>query len=255
MKIIKPSVKKIVFYIPEDEQSIEQGIEEAGRNCYKSEDKITSDSADKFIRILRNRGHEAMLEFGFARVHVSADRGLTHELVRHRVASFAQESTRYCNYSKGKFGSEITVVEQPGIDEISEIGMKNPEERSSFLQECWSKVAKLVYPNYGQKGDNFMSMSQKQVWDNAMKLAENHYVVLLEMGVKPEIARSVLPIGLKSDIVVAANLREWRHIFKMRCSSKAHPIIRGIMLECLKKFNEKVPSVYEDLADEYLTSK
>jgi len=109
MKVVKPKVLSITFHHPEG-MTIEQSLERAGRTCYKSEDKITEDSAPKFIRMLRKRGHHAMLEHAVATVIFAADRGLSHELVRHRLASFGQESTRYCNYSKGKFNSEITVV-------------------------------------------------------------------------------------------------------------------------------------------------
>jgi len=211
MKVVKPEVS-VTFYIPEDGQTPEQAIEAAGRTCYKSEDRITEDSAPKFVRMIRERGHHAMLEFGYARARIIADRGLTHELVRHRLCSFAQESTRYCNYGKGKFGSEITVVEQPGLTE-----------------------------------------DQQKVWEGAMKRAEAYYMELLGFGVPPQIARSVLPIGLKSEIVIGANLREWRHIFKMRCDTPAHPIIRGVMLEVLRQFYEKMPSLYEDQAAEFLS--
>jgi len=212
MKIVKPSIE-VTFYLPENGDSTEKSIERAARTCYKSEDKITNVSAPRFVRKLRKRGHHAMLEFGYATAHIIADRGLTHELVRHRLASFAQESTRYCNYSKGKFTSEITVIEQPGI-------VKGTEEHL--------------------------------VWCAAMEDIQEKYMKLLELGVKAEIARSVLPIGLKAEINIGANLREWRHIFKMRCASSAHPIIRGVMLEALEEFVDYMPAIYEDLAEEFL---
>ncbi len=218
MKIVKPSIV-VTFYAPEDGSSPEQAIEAAGRTCYKSEDKITTESAEKFVHMLRDRGHHAMLEFGYATARIIADRGLTHEMVRHRLCSFAQESTRYCNYSKGKFGNEITVVEQPGLEKAVD-------------------------------GDREQYVIRK-AWEDAMISAERFYLGLLESGVKPQIARSVLPIGLKSEIVVGANLREWRHIFRLRCAEAAHPIIRGVMLKALQKFWEKMPTLYEDLAKEF----
>ena len=147
-----------------------------------------------------------------ARMTIIADRGLTHELVRHRLCSFAQESTRYCNYSKGKFDGEITVVEQPGIE----------------------------------------TEEQQKIWHETMWFIEEAYLRLIDRGVKSQIARSVLPIGLKSEINIAANLREWRHIFKMRCDKAAHPILRGIMLEALAVFNKRMPSIYEDQAAQFL---
>lgn len=211
MKIVKPQVV-VTFYRSEDGKTALQAIEEAGRTCYKSEDKITDESAEAFVRMLRKRGHHAMLEFGYAKARIVADRGLTHELVRHRLCSFAQESTRFCNYGKGKFGTEITVVEQPGLEGPA-----------------------------------------LNTWLVAMQVAETAYMTLIEQGVAPQIARSVLPIGLKSEIVISTNLREWRHIFSQRCAKEAHPIIRGVMLVVLRKFVEKMPALYEDLADLFLS--
>jgi len=220
MNIVKPTIE-VTFWVPEAEQveegfyqpSVEESIEKAARTCYKSESKITAGSAEKFVRMVRERGHYAMLEFGWATAKITADRGLTHELVRHRLASFAQESTRYCNYSKGKFQSEITVVEQPGIPS---------------------------------------GTPQRMVWLDAMAAAEKSYLQLIELGVSPQEARSVLPIGLKTEITIGANTREWRHIFEMRCAPAAHPIIRGVMLGALRLFSERMPSLYEDLAEKYL---
>jgi thymidylate synthase (FAD) len=210
MRIIDPSYE-LFFFVPEDGFTAEQMIERVARNCYKSEDKITEESAGKFVRMLRERGHHAMLEFGYAVAHIVADRGLSHELVRHRLASFAQESTRYCNYLKGKFGSEIAVIKQPNLTE-----------------------------------------EQQEMWMEAIAEAERWYMLLIKSGVKAQIARSVLPIGLRAEINIGANLREWRHIFRMRCAKAAHPIIRGIMLGILGDFNERMPAIYEDLAEEFL---
>jgi len=209
MQIVNPSVE-VTFFEAEDGKTPEQCIEAAGRTCYKSEDRITEESADKFVRMICDLGHHAMLEFGYATARIIADRGLTHELVRHRLASFAQESTRYCNYGKGKFGGEITVIRQPGIPEV-----------------------------------------HQGVWESMMERAEKDYLALLSFGVKSEHARSVLPIGLKSEIVIGANLREWRHLFKMRCDTPAHPIIRGVMLQVLQKFYEKMPALYEDQYEQF----
>lgn len=214
MKIVTPSIE-ITFFVPESGESIEQTIEKAGRTCYKSEDKITDDSSEKFVNMLRERGHDAMLEFGYAMARIVADRGCSHELVRHRPPSYAQESTRYCNYGKGKFNKEITILDQPEMP----IGPA------------------LI------------------VWENASRQAEQHYMTLLDYGVKPEIARSILPIGLKTEIVISTNMREWRHIFELRCSKAAHPTIRNIMLEALNVFYKKVPSLFSDLAEKYLESR
>jgi thymidylate synthase (FAD) len=211
MKLIKPEVKEVVFHIPEG-YTVEQWIEKAGRTCYKSEDKITENSAPRFIRMLRKRGHHAMLEHAIISAVIIGDRGLTHELVRHRLASFAQESTRYCNYSKGKFHAEITVIDYP-----------------------WKK--KTSANKYRQ----------------GIEAIERLYMELLEDGEPPELARAVLPISLKAEIVITANLREWSHIFNMRCDTPAHPIIKGTALEVLKTLNNRLPSMYEDQSERFLT--
>jgi len=212
MNVIEPRVE-VLFFKAENGMSPEECIEAAGRTCYQSTHRVEAGSAPGFVRMVRRRGHHAMLEFGYAMARITADRGLTHELVRHRLASYAQESTRYCNYGKDKFGSEITVIKQHGIDEGTD---------------------------------------EYNAWREAMSNAEKSYLALLGLGVKPEHARSVLPIGLKSEIVISANLREWRHIFKMRCDSHAHPIIRGIMLTVFRQFYERIPSLYEDQAEMFI---
>jgi len=207
MKIVEPSIE-VTFYAPEDGKTPEESIEVAARTCYKSEDKITDVSAERLIRLLLKRGHHAMLEFGYATAKIVGDRGLTHELVRHRLASFAQESTRYCNYGEGKFGSEITIIEIPGITDPSQ--------------------ALLDY------------------YHESCAIAEERYFGMIAHGAKPEIARMVLPIGLKAEITIGANLREWRHIFEMRCERHAHPIIRGVMTQALQQFADKMPTLYSD---------
>ena len=194
----------------------DQWLEKAGRTCYKSEDKITEDSSKRFVRMLRDRGHHAMLEHCVASAIISADRGLTHELVRHRLASFAQESTRYCNYSKGKFNGEITVIKYPWVGTEEEI------------------------------------IEAERVHKYASRAAEKYYNTLLKLGQPPQLARAVLPISLKSEIVITANLREWMHIFTMRCDTPAHPIIRSCALRILNEMKDNMPSVYELLAEKYL---
>lgn len=181
-------------------------IEKCGRICYKSEEKITTDSAKSFVKMLIERGHEAMIEHYSFTVKFIVDRGVSHELVRHRVASFAQESTRYCNYSKDKFGGEITFV-QP-----------------IFYEGCES---------YNE-------------WHYAMQVAENMYFALLENST-PQEARTVLPNSLKTEIVITANLREWRHILKLRTSKEAHPQMREVMIPLLYQLKTLIPVVFDDI--------
>lgn len=194
-------------------------IEKAARTCYKSEDKITEDSAEKLVRSLLKRGHMAMIEFGgVATVKFVSNRGFTHEMVRHRLCSFAQESTRYCNYGKGKFRGRITVCNP---DEALFMREPDAEKRARWrakLLASWTK-------------------------------AEVGYLELVEDGCPAEIAREVLPIGTKAEIVVSANVREWRHIFEQRSSHLAHPRMRELMIPLLMDFAERMPVIFDDLAE------
>lgn len=202
LKIVQPEVE-VFFHYPHEQIPIEQFLECVGRTCYKSEDKITKGSAKKFISMLYERGHHAMLEHCVASCKFVCDRGVSHELVRHRLASFAQESTRYCNYGKDKFGNEISVIEPPGLDSI-----------------------------------------QKDIWKTSCLEAERCYLNLIKLGTPAQIARSVLPTCLKTEIWTTTNLREWMHIFKLRCSNKAHPQIRELMLQAQEIFAKKIPSMF-----------
>lgn len=203
MKIIKASAE-IIAFTPMLEQIIELG----GRTCYKSEDKITEDSASAFIEKIKNFKHESVLEHGSITVRFIVDRGVSHELVRHRLASFSQESTRYCNYGKDKFGNEITVIEP-----------------------CfWESPS----PPWGQ-------------WRYAMERCETVYFELLKQGATPQEARSVLPNSLKTEVVMTANPREWRHIFTVRCHRDAHPQMREVMLPLRGQFADRWPALFGDL--------
>jgi len=199
MKIIEQSYA--ILSISENPLEL---IEQAGRICYKSEDKITSDSAEKFVKMLRDKGHHAMLEFGDITVKFITNRGVTHELVRHRLSSFAQESTRYVRY----------------------------DWDMEFIRPVW--------------WDNWGSLSKSE-WTACCRHSEVSYAALLKIGSRPEQAREVLPNSLKTEIVVKANIREWRHILKLRTSKKAHPQIRGLMLPLLAELQERVPVVFDDI--------
>lgn len=208
MRMIEAEVLSLIVHSP-GPYSPEVGLENVGRTCYKSEDKITEDLADKFVRMLRDRGHHAMLEHCLISAVVRVDRGVTHEWVRHRLASYAQESTRYCNYGKGKFGSEITVVEYP---------WKNPESH--------------------------------EIHKRAAEAAERFYMELLDAGEPPELARAVLPISVKTDLVISANAREWMHIFKMRTDSHAHPMIRSITKQIAQTLSKQHPALFAAVEQE-----
>ena len=212
MKIVKAQAEILRPAMTQEAvDAIYRNIEAAGRTCYKSEDKITPESAKKFVRALIKRGHEAMIEHASMTVRFTVDRGVSHELVRHRIASFAQESSRYCNYSQDKFGNEITVVKPCFWEEDS--------------------------PTY-------------QIWKAAMERAEDSYFVLLAQGATPEEARAVLPNSLKTELVVTANMREWRNIFKLRAAGttgKPHPQMVEVMLPLLKTCQELMPELFDDI--------
>ncbi len=187
-----------------DRYKILRGLELAGRTAYKSEDKITEGSASKFITNIIKRGHESVIEHFSISVCFITDRGVTHELVRHRLCAYTQESTRYCNYA----GKQMQFIKPEFWDDDTE------------SQELWLK---------------------------AMTEAENFYNKLIEMGDSPQEARTVLPNSLKTEIVCTANLREWRHILKLRTSSTAHPQMRALMQPLLNELKNKLPEIFEDI--------
>ena len=213
MKIVQPSVTLIN---PPSRDDLYKQIERAGRVCYKSEDKITEDSAEKFIRGLIKRGHEAVIEHGSITALFVCDRGVSHELVRHRIASYCQESTRYCNYSKDAFGNEITVIQPSQLE---------------------------------RPADDKPEATDWDVWEYSCEQAEQAYFDLLRRGCTPQEARAVLPTCLKTEIMVTMNPREWRHFFKLRCSSAAHPDMRHVALIAQDMFVENWPALFEDLVN------
>ena len=205
-----------------------QRIEIAGRTCYKSEDKISPDgeSAKRFVKMIIDNGHEAMLEHSSLSVKFICSRGVSHEIVRHRLFSFAQESTRYCNYSKGKFGGECTFIVPPD-------------------QEWSVNTAEYEYGDSEEFG--FVDDDTRGLWYDALLIAEIDYMSLLRAGWTPQEARDVLPNALKTEIVVTGNYREWRHFFKLRCDEKAHPHIRLLAKDLLEDLRYRIPVVFDDL--------
>lgn len=211
MNIIKPSIEIIDM---DDYEKITRKIEKIGRVCYKSEGKISDESAERFIRNLIKSGHESVIEHESVTVRMICDRGITHEIVRHRIASYSQESTRYCNYMGDKFGNEITVIDVAG-------GFEYDLENDTDLKKY-------------------------EAWMRAMENAEKSYFEMLELGATPQEARSVLPNSLKTEIVMTMNLRAWRNFFRLRCDSHAHPQMREVANIALKVFKEKLPIFFCD---------
>lgn len=217
MKIVKPSFHLIT---PINGREILKTLEEVGRTCYKSEDKITEDSCNKFVQGIIDRGHEAVIEHDNITVKLTNDRGVSHEEVRHRIASYAQESTRYCNYFRDKFGNEITYIDIKG-------GMELDPKVSKLDTETQAKI-------YDE-------------WVKACADAEDHYNRMIELGATPQIARSVLNNSTKTEICITMNLREWRHFFKLRTSPAAHPQMREIAIPLLMEFKRLIPVIFDDI--------
>jgi thymidylate synthase (FAD) len=200
MIIVKPSAT-LLSITPNAAELIER----AGRVCYKSEDKIGPGTAKKFIDGLKTREHYSVIEHASASILFVCDRGVSHEIVRHRIASFSQSSTRYCCFAKEKFGHEITVIEPP----------------------------------FGEDpGD------ARNEWLRAMEHVEIAYMNMIELDISPQIARSVLPNSLKTEIVMTANFREWLHFFKMRTSPQAHPQMREVALMAQEILKKECPEVF-----------
>lgn len=215
MKIIEQSHK--IISLPEN---LLETLELAGRTCYKSEDKITKESAPKFVAMLRDRKHHAMIEFGDIIVKFITNRGVTHEIVRHRMCSFAQESTRYVRYAGNM----------------------------EFIRPVWCSDA--VLGEWGPGPWKKRIKADEKAWLKSIFRTENAYIDLLNLEWRPEQAREVLPNSLKTEIVVKANIREWRHIFLLRCSKAAHPQMRALMLPLLAELKEKLPIVFDDIKGE-----
>jgi thymidylate synthase (FAD) len=203
VRIIEPLVEVDYF----DADQVMRTIERKGRVAYKSEDHITSASAYKFVRSLIERGHESVIEHVSLGVKITTDRGVTHEIVRHRLGSYTQESTRYCNYAK------------------------NGEGEVTFIRPFFFLEGSVEYNE----------------WLRACMTAEDVYVKLIRLGVSPQQARSVLPNSLKTEIEITYNLREWRHFFKLRCHKTAHPQMQQIAIPLLQFFKMMLPEVFIDI--------
>lgn len=210
MYLIRPSFEILTKI---DRTEILKSIEKYGRTCYKSESKITDESASKFVKSIIERGHLSVIEHASVTVKIICDRGVSHELVRHRLASYSQESTRYVNYNnKG-----LTFIIPP-------LSIIEPGEYNS---DCLGNDSLI---------DSY--------WYIAMSNTEIIYNKLIELGQKPEEARSVLPNSTKTEIIMTANLREWLHVFKMRCDTAAHPQMREIMIPLHDEFKKLLPEIF-----------
>ena len=217
MRLIDQSVEILTEL---DTAKIMQSIELYGRTCYKSEGRITDGSANAFVSRIIASGHESVIEHISLSARFITNRGVTHELVRHRIGSYSQESTRYCNY---------------GSEDIT------------YIIPVWLHIEPGIYDCDNGVGDLICA---ERVWMEAMLESEVNYNTLINLGWKPQQAREVLPNSLKTDIVVTFNLREWRHFFKLRTSKAAHPQMRAIALDLLRQMKVKLPIIFNDIRED-----
>lgn len=209
MLIAKQSHQIEPAITPADALAIIRKIESAARTCYKSEpaSEGNQDASRAFVRkLVQVLKHESVMEHASITVRFICDRGVSHELVRHRLAAYSQESTRYCNYAGYKFGGHITLIHPAGL---------TPNQR--FRREC-------LYLEI-----------------------QNIYNIEVGEGVSPQIARGILPNALKTEIVMTANIREWRHVFRMRAKPPAHPQMVELMAPLLKELQETLPELFDDI--------
>lgn len=187
-------------------------IELCGRGSYNSEDRISEDlsSAKKYVADRIAQGHESILEHSILTVRFVCDRAISHELVRHRLAAFTQESQRYCNYSKGKYDGQVT----------------------------------FIMPDWMEEDDESLEYT---TWKEHCERAEKDYLDLMKIGCPPEKARMVLPNCTRTSIVVSANYREWRHILQLRTAPDAHPDMQNLMKRLLVRLHARIPVVFDDI--------
>jgi thymidylate synthase (FAD) len=181
-------------------------IEAAGRTCYKSENRVSDGSAVPFVRMLLQRGHESVIEHVSLSVRMVVPRGVSHEIVRHRLASYSQESTRYCNYR-----GEVEFIRPWHLEDL--------------------------------QSDDYHR------WRSHMLACEREYQNAIDRGWSPEMARGLLPIDLKTEIVMTANLREWRHFFRLRASRAAHPQMVYAACCLLRLLRIQIPVIFDDVGD------
>ena len=215
MKIIKPSFE--IINEP-NWDTVLTSLEKPIRLCYKSEDKIKPGSAEKIIRNIIKRGHESTLEHVSMSVKFICDRGVTHEMVRHRHCSFSQESTRYVNYK---------------------------DKPMEFILPCWMDIPLGTYDAHCEY-EHAKSGPEKD-WYDTMLNSEFVYNDMIEAGWSPQKARSILPNSLKTEIVVTTNLRDWRHILHLRCDTAAHPQYRELSLPLYDALVEKCPVIFDSI--------
>ena len=211
MRIIEPYYKILT---PINKEMILKNIEYIGRTCYRSHDKITEDSAIRFVKMLINKGHESILEHVSLTVKFVCDRAVSHQIVRHRTSSLAQESQRFVKYNGNTEGKELIFI-------------------------------KPLFYKKEEDDDSLATISS--VWRSAISVTEHDYLQLLELGLKPEEARSVLPNSTKTELIMTSDLRNFRHFLKLRTDKSADPAMRQLTVPLLKELQEKLPEIFSDI--------
>jgi len=220
LQVLKPSFD---LRFPKSKETIIEMmelVEEAARLCYQSEGNMGETFSPEYIRSKIDAGHESVIEHSMISVRVVMDRGVSHETVRHRIASYSQESTRYCNYSNGKFQNEIKVID-----------IRRGITLDTKMQKLPPEIIELIIAE----------------WLEAMEFAEVKYMRMIALGATPQIARGVLPQSTKTEIMITFDFREWRHFFKMRTPLTAHPQMREIMIPLLAMFKKYFPAIFDDI--------
>ena len=201
-------IEPIVEVEKVDYNKIMKNLERACRTCYRSEDKITEGSYKTLLKNCINRGHESILEHEKITIRMICDIGVYKDLTRHRHASFSIESTRYCNYGKDKFENQIKFIEPVNI------------EKNTELYEEWKTSCEEI---------------------------EKHYIKMVELGATPDQMRMILPHSTAALVTMTANIREWKHIFSLRCTKHAHPAVEQVMIPLLLHFKQNMPEIFENI--------
>lgn len=219
MKLVNQSVELLEAI---DGVQLLKNIELYGRTAYKSENLITEDSYIKFVtNVVLTKKHLSIIEHEKVTVKITTSRAIANEIVRHRIGSYTQSSTRYCNYSKSKFEDGILCVIPSWFNNF---------EKSNNKQDAFNSL----------------------MWIDGLKNAEKLYLELIAHGLKAQEARGILPLDLQTEIIVTYNLRSWLHFFDMRCSKEAHPDMQILAKLALKLFYNNIPLLFDELAKQYL---
>lgn len=191
-----------------DYKQIMKNLERACRTCYRSEGKITEESYKTLLKNCINRGHESILEHEKVTIRMVCDIGVYKDLTRHRIASFSIESTRYCNYGKDKFDNEIKFIKPVNMEEGTEL--------------------------YNR-------------WYSTCKTIEENYIEMSKLEATPDQLRMLLPHSTAAEVTMTANIREWKHIFSLRCTKHTHPAVEQLMIPLLLKFKKEMPEIFDNI--------